>query len=199
MGWMSHRKWKYTKQEPSMLHGPAVPGCCLISFHFLWAIYPIRPVQYHKSRKMWCSHHGDSQRKAIIAKDEMKRASKRQGSAEVSHFGNTIYPSRSQKMNEPCEVQRRRNNRREWISLSLSLHLPVPSLSLSLLVKESVCILRPAGDWWHRHSHRNGLHSLFRPLACVIITTGLANRIAGLVNVAKISRVPAVSLIRDAQ
>ena len=27
-----------------MLPGPAVPGCCLISFHFLWAIHPIRPV-----------------------------------------------------------------------------------------------------------------------------------------------------------
>ena len=29
-----------------MLPGPAVPGCCLISFHFLWAIHPIRPVQW---------------------------------------------------------------------------------------------------------------------------------------------------------
>ena len=35
---MSHRKWKETKQEPCMLPGPAVPGCCLISFHFPWAI-----------------------------------------------------------------------------------------------------------------------------------------------------------------
>ena len=45
MGWMAHRKWKETKQQPSMLPGPAVPGCCLISFHFLLAIHPIRPVQ----------------------------------------------------------------------------------------------------------------------------------------------------------
>ena len=42
--WMSHRKWNETKQQPRMLPGPAVPGCCLISFHFLWAIHPIRPV-----------------------------------------------------------------------------------------------------------------------------------------------------------
>ena len=35
---MPHRKWRETKQQPSMLPGPAVPGCCLISFHFLWAI-----------------------------------------------------------------------------------------------------------------------------------------------------------------
>ena len=35
---MAHRKWKETKQLPRMLPGPAVPGCCLISFHFLWAI-----------------------------------------------------------------------------------------------------------------------------------------------------------------
>ena len=26
---MAHRNWKETKQQPSMLPGPAVPGCCL--------------------------------------------------------------------------------------------------------------------------------------------------------------------------
>ena len=35
---LAHRKWKETKQQPSMVSGPAVPGCCLVSFHFLWAI-----------------------------------------------------------------------------------------------------------------------------------------------------------------
>ena len=35
---MVHRKWKDTKLQPSMLPGPAVPGCSLASFHFLWAI-----------------------------------------------------------------------------------------------------------------------------------------------------------------
>ena len=35
---MAHRKWKETKQQPSMLPGPAVPGCCLVSFNFLCAI-----------------------------------------------------------------------------------------------------------------------------------------------------------------
>ena len=35
---MAHRKWKETKLHPSMLPGPAVPGCSLFSFHFLWAI-----------------------------------------------------------------------------------------------------------------------------------------------------------------
>ena len=35
---MAHRKWKETKQQPSMLTGPGVPGCCLVSFHILWAI-----------------------------------------------------------------------------------------------------------------------------------------------------------------
>ena len=44
MGWMANRKWRETKQQPSMLPGPAVPGCCLFPFHFLWAIHPIRPV-----------------------------------------------------------------------------------------------------------------------------------------------------------
>ena len=46
MGWMTHRKWKEIKQQPSMLPGPAVPGSCLVSFHFRWAIHPIRPVQH---------------------------------------------------------------------------------------------------------------------------------------------------------
>ena len=44
MGWMSHRNWKETKQQPSMFPGPAVSGCCSISFHYLWAIDPIHPV-----------------------------------------------------------------------------------------------------------------------------------------------------------
>ena len=35
---MAHRKWKETKQKQSMLPGPAVPGSCLASFHFLLAI-----------------------------------------------------------------------------------------------------------------------------------------------------------------
>ena len=35
---MAHRKWNETKQLPSMLPGPPVPGCSLNSFHFLWAI-----------------------------------------------------------------------------------------------------------------------------------------------------------------
>ena len=35
---MAHRKWKESKQQPSMLPGPAVPGSCLVSFHILWAI-----------------------------------------------------------------------------------------------------------------------------------------------------------------
>ena len=35
---MAHRKWKETKQQPSMLPGPDVPGCSLIFFYFLWAI-----------------------------------------------------------------------------------------------------------------------------------------------------------------
>ena len=35
---MAHGKWKETKQQPSMLPGPAVTGCCLVYFHILWAI-----------------------------------------------------------------------------------------------------------------------------------------------------------------
>ena len=35
---MAHRKWKETKQLPSMLPGPAVLVSCLVSFHIRWAI-----------------------------------------------------------------------------------------------------------------------------------------------------------------
>ena len=34
---MSHRKWRETKQQPSLLPCPAVPGCCFVSFNFLWS------------------------------------------------------------------------------------------------------------------------------------------------------------------
>ena len=32
---MAHRKWKETKQHPSMLPGPAVPECSFVSFHLM--------------------------------------------------------------------------------------------------------------------------------------------------------------------
>ena len=46
---MPHRKLRETKQQPSMLPGPAVPGCCLVSFHFLCNIHSIHSVQVGKS------------------------------------------------------------------------------------------------------------------------------------------------------
>ena len=44
MEWMSHRKRRETKQQPSMLPGPAVPGCCLVSFRFQCNIHSIHSV-----------------------------------------------------------------------------------------------------------------------------------------------------------
>ena len=41
---MADRKWKETKQQPSMLAWPAVLGSSLISFHFLWAILCLQAV-----------------------------------------------------------------------------------------------------------------------------------------------------------
>ena len=43
---MAHWKWKETKQQPSMLSGPAVRGSCLVSFHILWAILTKSTVHY---------------------------------------------------------------------------------------------------------------------------------------------------------
>ena len=50
---MSHRKWRETKQQPGMLPGPAVPGCCSVSFHILWAILSTSTVQLANS---YCSN-----------------------------------------------------------------------------------------------------------------------------------------------
>ena len=45
---MAHRKLKEIKQQPSLLPGPAVPGCCLVSFYFLWAILCPQAVVYEE-------------------------------------------------------------------------------------------------------------------------------------------------------
>ena len=42
---LPHRKWKKVKQQPSMLPGSAVSGCCLVSFRFLCNINSIHSVQ----------------------------------------------------------------------------------------------------------------------------------------------------------
>ena len=46
---MAHRKWKETKLQP----GTAGPGnvlcCCLVSFHFLWAILCPQAVVYREN------------------------------------------------------------------------------------------------------------------------------------------------------
>ena len=44
MGWMAHRKWKEIMQQPGTAGSGNMLGCCLLSFHFLWAIHPIRHV-----------------------------------------------------------------------------------------------------------------------------------------------------------
>ena len=44
MWWMAHRKWKEAKQLPGTAGPGNMLGCCLIYFHFLWAIHPIRHV-----------------------------------------------------------------------------------------------------------------------------------------------------------
>ena len=49
---MTHRIWKQTKQQQSLLPGPAVPGCCLFFFHFLWAILSTSTVDhFHRPSK----------------------------------------------------------------------------------------------------------------------------------------------------
>ena len=45
MGWIAHRKWKEIKQQPGTARPGNLLGCCLLSFHFLWSIHPIHPVE----------------------------------------------------------------------------------------------------------------------------------------------------------
>ena len=49
---MWQRKWRETKHQPSMFPGQAVPGCCLVSFHFLCYILWSHSVPYHVSWSM---------------------------------------------------------------------------------------------------------------------------------------------------
>ena len=61
MGWMAHRKWEETKHQPGTAGPGNMLGCCLISFHFLWAIHPIRPVYTHSHiRTLFDSALGES-------------------------------------------------------------------------------------------------------------------------------------------
>ena len=53
MGWMAHRKWKEAQQLPGTAGPGNMLGCCLIFFHFLWAIHPIRPVHMPRAN-IWC-------------------------------------------------------------------------------------------------------------------------------------------------
>ena len=42
---MANRKWKDTKQEPGTAGPGNMLGCCLLYFHFLWAILCPQAVQ----------------------------------------------------------------------------------------------------------------------------------------------------------
>ena len=63
MGWMSDRKHRETKQEPSMLPGPAVPGCCLVSICFLCDIHSIDPLC--RAVLFMCSRSGPRMREFL--------------------------------------------------------------------------------------------------------------------------------------
>ena len=46
----THRKWKETKLQPGTAGLGNMLGCCLLSFHFLWAILCPQAVLYRNSR-----------------------------------------------------------------------------------------------------------------------------------------------------
>ena len=51
---MAHSKWKETKQQASLLPGPAEPGCNLVSFYFLWAILCTQAVLINLAGETLC-------------------------------------------------------------------------------------------------------------------------------------------------
>ena len=61
---MAHWKWKETKQQPTMLPGLAVPDCCFVSFHFLWAILWTHTV-YLSIEVCWTSDQNRHQFKVV--------------------------------------------------------------------------------------------------------------------------------------
>ena len=48
----AHRKWKETKQEPGTTGPGNMLGCCLVSFHFLWAILSMSTVNHGRKGQM---------------------------------------------------------------------------------------------------------------------------------------------------
>ena len=52
--WILHRKRRETKQQASMLPGPAVPGCYLVYFRFLCDIYSIHSVCLYGHLPLLC-------------------------------------------------------------------------------------------------------------------------------------------------
>ena len=47
---MAHRILKETKQEPGTAEPDNMLGCCLVSFHFLWAILSTSSVLFMSNR-----------------------------------------------------------------------------------------------------------------------------------------------------
>ena len=50
---IAHRIWKETKQEPGTAGPGIMLGCCLVSFHFLWAILSTSTVLGQTKRRIF--------------------------------------------------------------------------------------------------------------------------------------------------
>ena len=59
---IAHSIWKETMQEPGTAGPGIMLGCCLVSFHFLWAILSTSNVQgeWLRATGSWCSVHFSS-------------------------------------------------------------------------------------------------------------------------------------------
>ena len=49
---IDHRKWKETKLQPGTAGPGNMLGCCLVSFHFMWAILCPQAVHAKKSSEV---------------------------------------------------------------------------------------------------------------------------------------------------
>ena len=101
---MAHRKWKETKQQLSMLPGPAVPGCCLVSYHFLWILLststaevtklPLNHQTYSLRYRLRSLHTGKTQRPASLPIAAHPRVGVESAHMDGTYTPNCCYGSR---------------------------------------------------------------------------------------------------------
>ena len=86
---MAHREWKETKQEPGTARPGNMLGCCLISFHFLWAILSRSTVCPFKEKTNCLFMNRHSKRSALYL---LRRSRRFSGCCEIRLTSRRLCP-----------------------------------------------------------------------------------------------------------